>query len=384
MWKSYKHEIILAVFILLCTFAFLKLYFILLPFIVGLLLAFGAMPLMGRIQRLVKNKDVATTLFLLVTTTILILFLVLFTQFINRDFKRLNHSFTVLISDNQDEIDNTAQKVKEYIGTLYDFENLEEDLRTQVDSLSNSFQDFDGSQLDTESIQEAFEKVTSVFQSEENQGETEKSSGGSILVMIFSTIFYFVLILYQMDYFEGVRKTYFSNRLNSTVSQILDDFDQSFWRYMKLRTRIVLLLAILYLITFMIMDMPGMILITIVIIVLSYIPYLQYLALIPVAIGCLVLSIEYSQSFLLLFGIVVGVFILASILEELLLIPWIMERNIGMNPVIMILAASIGSYLFGMVGALIGVPLASLAIIYVKRYFLPSYQVVLQEEEEKP
>jgi predicted PurR-regulated permease PerM len=61
-----------------------------------------------------------------------------------------------------------------------------------------------------------------------------------------------------------------------------------------------------------------------------------------------------------------------------------MERNIGMNPVIMILAASIGSYLFGMVGALIGVPLASLAIIYVKRYFLPSYQVVLQEEEEKP
>jgi predicted PurR-regulated permease PerM len=238
--------------------------------------------------------------------------------------------------------------------------------------------------LDTESIQEAFEKVTSVFQSEENQGETEKSSGGSILVMIFSTIFYFVLILYQMDYFEGVRKTYFSNRLNSTVSQILDDFDQSFWRYMKLRTRIVLLLAILYLITFMIMDMPGMILITIVIIVLSYIPYLQYLALIPVAIGCLVLSIEYSQSFLLLFGIVVGVFILASILEELLLIPWIMERNIGMNPVIMILAASIGSYLFGMVGALIGVPLASLAIIYVKRYFLPSYQVVLQEEEEKP
>lgn len=381
MLKTYKHEIILAVFILVCTFAFLKLYFILLPFLVALLLAFAAGPLISRIQRLVKNKDVATTLFLVGTTVAIILFLLLFTRFINRDFKRLNQSFTVLLSDNQDQIDKTASKVKEYIGDLYDFENLEGEIRTQVDSLSGSFQDFDSSELDTKAIQEAFEKVTSVFQSEEEAAESE-DTGFGIIYMIFSAILYFVLILYQMDYFEGIRKTYFSGKLNSAGSQIAEDFNQSFWRYMKLRTRIVLLLSLIYILAFIIMDMPGMILITLMIVVLSYIPYLQYLALIPLAIGCLVLSLEHEPSFLVFFGIVLGVFVLVSIIEELLLVPWIMEKNMGMNPVIMILAVSIGSYLFGMAGALIGVPLASLVIIYVKRYFLPSYQVILQDDSE--
>ena len=127
------------------------------------------------------------------------------------------------------------------------------------------------------------------------------------------------------------------------------------------------------------MDMPGMILITILITLLSYIPYLQYLALIPLALSCLVLSTESSQSFLLYFGIVIGVFILASLLEELVLTPRIMEKNIGMNPVIMIFSLSVWSYIFGLPGLLIGIPMTSLIIIYVKRYFLAAYQNVLQD-----
>ncbi len=125
--------------------------------------------------------------------------------------------------------------------------------------------------------------------------------------------------------------------------------------------------------------MPGMILLTVVIVLLSYIPYMQYLVLIPLSIGCLVLSIENDQSFLLFFGIVAGVFILASIIEELVLNPWIMEKNIGMNPVIMILALSIWSYLLGLQGLLIGIPMTSILLIYLRRYFLTSYQEVFQD-----
>jgi predicted PurR-regulated permease PerM len=125
--------------------------------------------------------------------------------------------------------------------------------------------------------------------------------------------------------------------------------------------------------------MPGMILITLLIVLLSYIPYLQYLALIPLAVGCLVLSVENEQSFLLLFGIVVGVFVSASLIEELVLTPWIMEKNIGMNPVIMVLALSVWGYLLGLPGTLIGIPMTSLLIIYIKRHIIPSYKEVLQD-----
>ncbi|MFK7921044.1 MAG: AI-2E family transporter [Bacteroidia bacterium] len=376
--QKYKHEIILAICIIGFTLAFLKLYAILLPFILGLIFAFASMPLIIRIQRVVKKRALATTLFIFLLTVSLLLAFVFSIQFINRDFQRINQSFSLLASNNQAEIDNTARKVKEYIGGLYDFDQLESTLRNQADSLSQSVNTFDSSQLDTEAIQEAYAKVISVFQNGEDE-EKEKDSGFGFLYMLFSSILYFVLILYQFDYFKSIRQKYGSSKMNTTISNIFEDFNQSFIRYFKLRTKIVLLLSTLYFVTFLILDIPGMIMMMGLIIILSYITYLQYLALIPLALSCLVLSIEHDHSFLFYYGIVGGVFILASIIEELVLTPRIMEKNIGMNPVIMVLALSVWSYLLGFVGLLLGIPLTSLLIIYVKRYFIPSYSHLLIE-----
>lgn len=77
---------------------------------------------------------------------------------------------------------------------------------------------------------------------------------------------------------------------------------------------------------------------------------------------------ETQNNIFIYFGIVLGIFMLASILEEMLLVPKIMEANNGMNPVIMILAVSIWAYVLGLLGVLIAVPLTSLIITYVKRF----------------
>ena len=378
MLKKYKHEIIIALLLIGLSISFYYLYGILFPFVLGLLLAFSVNPTITRIQKIIKNRDLATTLFLAVSTGLIILCFVFFTQYINRDFKRLNSSVIVLAADNQDRLDHTAQKVKGYVGYFYDFEELESTLNIPSDSLTTDLQTMDFSQLDTESIQEGFSQILSLLPSREEGTLSEKPSFG-FLFMLLSTLMYFILILYQLDYFTSIRKRYFSPKVKSELNIILDDFNQSFVKYIKLRTRIVLVLAVLYIVAFLILDMPGMILITLLIVLLSYIPYLQYLALIPLAVGCLVLSVENEQSFLLLFGIVVGVFVSASLIEELVLTPWIMEKNIGMNPVIMVLALSVWGYLLGLPGTLIGIPMTSLLIIYIKRHIIPSYKEVLQD-----
>jgi predicted PurR-regulated permease PerM len=378
MIKKYKHEIIIALLLIGLSISFYYLYGILFPFVLGLLLAFSVNPTITRIQKIIKNRDLATTLFLAVSTGLVILFFMFFTQYINRDFKRLNNSVIVLAADNQGRLDHTAQKVKGYVGYFYDFEELESTLKIPSDSLTTDLQTMDFSQLDTESIKEGFSQILSLLPSSEEGTPSEKPSFG-FLFMLLSTLMYFILILYQLDYFTSIRKRYFSPKVKSGLNVILDDFNQSFVKYIKLRTRIVLVLAVIYAVAFLILDMPGMILITLLIILLSYIPYLQYLALIPLAVGCLVLSVEKGQSFLLLFGIVVGLFISASLIEELVLTPWIMEKNIGMNPVIMVLALSVWGYLLGMPGTFIGIPITSLLIIYVKRHILPSYKEVLQD-----
>ncbi len=379
MLQKYKHTIIIGAFLLGFSVAFYFLYGILISFILGLLLAYSVDPLVIRIQKKVKNRNLATTLFLATTVAIIAIALVFLGQYINRDFKRLSSSFSILISDNEENLDKTAQKAKEYLGSFYDFDELESELRHKSDSLMNSLQQGDTEMLDTESITAAFEEIAALFPSSE---ETISDSGPKFgFMFIFSSaILYFVLILYQIDYFVSIRQRYFSGKARSKVRLIIDDINQSFVRYFKLRSKIVLLLSFIYITAFLIMDMPGMILITALIMLLSFIPYLQYLALIPLAVGCLVVSVEFGQSYLLIFGIVVGVFILASIIEELVLTPWIMEKNIGMNPVIMILALSVWGELLGLRGLIVGIPMTGLLIIYFKRYVLTAYEEKNQDE----
>ena len=376
--KNYRNEIIIGVLMIGFSIAFYYLYGILLPFILGMLLAFSAQPIITRIQKIVKSKGLATSIFLAVNTVLIILFFVFFTNYINRDFKRLNQSFVFLTTKNQKNLNQTTQKVKEYINNLYDIDQVEVLLKHKSDSIINKIKNIDYSELDTESIKTGFEKATAIFQSQKINTEQLKPKF-SFLFILCSTVGYFILILYQLDYFTRIRKNYFGGKVKSIFHTIIDDFNQSFVKYLKLKTKIILLLSLIYISTFIILDMPGTILISLLIILLSYISYLQYLALIPLSISCMVLSVENSQSFLFYFSIVIAVFIMASVIEEWLLKPRIMKDNTGINPVIIALALSIWTYLLGMPGGLIAIPMTGLMIIIFKQYFLKPYQEVIKD-----
>ena len=376
--KNYRNEIIIGVLMIGFSIAFYYLYGILLPFILGMLLAFSAQPIITRIQKIVKSKGLATSIFLAVNTVLIILFFVFFTNYINRDFKRLNQSFVFLTTKNQKNLNQTTQKVKEYINNLYDIDQVEVLLKHKSDSIFNKIKNIDYSELDTESIKTGFEKATAIFRSKKINTEQLKPKF-SFLFILCSTIGYFILILYQLDYFTRIRKKYFGGKIKSIFHTIIDDFNQSFVKYLKLKTKIILLLSLIYISTFIILDMPGTILISLLIILLSYISYLQYLALIPLSISCMVLSVENSQSFLFYFSIVIAVFIMASVIEEWLLKPRIMKDNTGINPVIIALALSIWTYLLGMPGGLIAIPMTGLMIIIFKQYFLKPYQEVIKD-----
>lgn len=376
--KNYRNEIIIGVLMIGFSIAFYYLYGILLPFILGMLLAFSAQPIITRIQKIVKSKGLATSIFLAVNTVLIILFFVFFTNYINRDFKRLNQSFVFLTTKNQKNLNQTTQKVKEYINNLYDIDQVEVLLKHKSDSIINKIKNIDYSKLDTESIKTGFEKATAIFQSQKINTEQLKPKF-SFLFILCSTVGYFILILYQLDYFTRIRKNYFGGKVKSIFHTIINDFNQSFVKYLKLKTKIILLLSLIYISTFIILDMPGTILISLLIILLSYISYLQYLALIPLSISCMVLSVENSQSFLFYFSIVIAVFIMASVIEEWLLKPRIMKDNTGINPVIIALALSIWTYLLGMPGGLIAIPMTGLMIIIFKQYFLKPYQEVIKD-----
>lgn len=375
MLKKYKSTIIIGLFILVVYLIFFQLYSIFLPFLLALILTTTVDPLIRKMQKLLKSRALSVSLFLLGTLAVFVAIIFFLGQFVNRDFKRLNRSFTTIAAKNKTQIDQSAQQVKTFIAKLYDVDKLENQLKTKADSIQKTIRKKGFSGLDTESIQESISKMKSLFQSNE-QTETQQKSGVSIWYILAFTLLYFVLILYQYDYFISIRKKYLNDAVNTKLNRFYEDFNQSFVLYFRLRSRIILILCLIYGTGFAILDLPGMILITILIGFLSYVPYLQFLALIPLAISCLVVSIEQNQSFLLLFGIVVGIFILVLLIDELILYPRIMERKIGINPVILFLLLCMWANLFGIYGIIFGIPLSSLLIIYLKRYLIPALNAV--------
>lgn len=365
MIVKYKHEIIIAVFLIVSIVVFYYLYGLILPFFIGLALAFGCLPLVKRIQRVVPNQALAVTTLLIGFGAILVLFLSFGVHLVVEDFERFNTSFHILAEENKEELDATEQQIRAYIGNVYDFSHFEKDAIQLSDSLSKN--------VNTESVSAAFGKIFSALS---NNKEASSRPHYSFIGILFSSIGYFIIILYYIDYFVAIRANYFNGKMARNYQVVVDDFNQSFVQYFKLRTKIIALLSLLYLVAFLILDLPGTFLFVLLISLLSYIPYFQYLALIPIAMSCLVLSVETEEHFMLFYGIVIGVFILATMLEEMILYPMIIEENIGTNPVILMFGISIWTGLLGLQGTLLGIPLTILVIIYLKRFVFTSFEKV--------
>lgn len=81
------------------------------------------------------------------------------------------------------------------------------------------------------------------------------------------------------------------------------------------------------------------------------------------AIPAVIVAFSISPTMAL---VIVITYILIQTLEAQLLVPKIMQRAVGLNPVIVILGVTIGANLMGLVGALLSVPFISFIVVIYK------------------
>lgn len=336
---------------------------IILPFFVGLFGAYFADAHVTRLQRLIPNRDLAVTTYLIVTITLTLGILVLFGAELVGDVQRLNDAFVTFTEDHQAEIDEASEEIKSYIELIYQNEELQETLNSgSLDSSS------------TEYLNQALSGIMS-FLEQGGEKEPEEKPDRSInwLVVLFSSIGYFFFILYTFKYFEQKFEKYFggTGELSGGVNQFIADFRRIFLDYLQRRTWIVLICSAIFTTTFLILAIPGAILLGILAGLLCYIAHFHYFALLPLALCSWVRAIETDQHFFLYFGIIIGVFVLVSVLEELVLYPKIMEEISSINPAIFMVFAGIWTHLFGgIIGTFIALPLTTALLIYADRLLL--------------
>lgn len=191
--------------------------------------------------------------------------------------------------------------------------------------------------------------------------------GFSVVLVVF---LYLIFIL--LDY-EKITSGFFGiipPKYKMLVTEVFVDLESGMNRYFRGQALIALIVGVLFVIGFSIIQLPLAIVLGLLIGVLTMVPYLKVLAVIPCAAMGLLQSIETNQNAgTILIGIAI-VFIIIQVLEDMVLTPRIMGRVTGLNPAVILLSLSVWGSLMGMVGMIIALPMTTLMISYYKRFVL--------------
>lgn len=152
------------------------------------------------------------------------------------------------------------------------------------------------------------------------------------------------------------------------VFSIIDDVESSMNRYFRGQATVSFFVGISFCIGFWIIDLPMAIVLGLFIGLLNMVPYLQLISIPIAAILCLVSTVSTGSDFWVQFGLVIVVYCVSQLIQDLILIPKIMGKYMGLNPAIIFLSLSIWSALLGFVGLIIAVPLTTLLLSYYDKY----------------
>jgi predicted PurR-regulated permease PerM len=339
---------------------------ILLPFVFALFIAYLLNPILLKIQKRIKNRNLATTFFLFGILLLLVGGGFFFGEHVVKDTKRFVSAVEVFTNENKVEINNIKNSVVNLVDDVYQSKTVKGFI-SKSDTISSE-----------EKEEGAMAAISSVYSmlalSEEELVEPERDSWSAIYMIVY-TLAYFVFILYSYEYFEEKYNKYIGGRKtdNKNLEYVWLDYKKVFLSYFKQRGKVVLINMFVFITAFSIMDLPGAIMIGIVAAVLSYASHFHYFSLPLVGIGCWVISVENETNFFIYFGILLAVYILISALDETIYFTKIMKCVNGMNPAIILLSFTLWISIFGsFTGTILALPLTQLILIYFDKVVLYS------------
>ncbi len=199
---------------------------------------------------------------------------------------------------------------------------------------------------------------------------------GSLIALLY---FFFILVDYEKLYDGLVRAI--PNKQRGFVTSLLSDLSKGMNSYFRGQALISLCVGILFCIGFMIIGLPLAIPLGITIGILSLVPYLHALGLIPAILLSLMKAADTGQNFWLVLAVTLLVFLVVQAIQDLILTPKIMGKAMSLPPFLILLALSVWGYLLGIIGMIIALPMTTLIISYYKRYVVK--EVSTKEDNNK-
>ena len=354
-----RRKILMISFAIAGLVAFYFLREVMLPFVIGLFMAYACNPIIEWMQRYLRTRALSiVAFFLLVLVAIGGISLTIY-QVISSEVVRFRSAINNLMQANTERFDQLTAYLMDWVENVYSKEDME--------AIANS-----------ETLKETLSSLAPYVES--FFAGSSESSGISTTAMLIGGLGYFIYLIFDYRRLTDSWKPYLEGKNVSDFISVLSEAEADFMRYFRQRLKLVSILTVFYALVFWLIEIPGGILLGVIVGVLGFIPYLQYLGLIPLFLGCAVLSIETNNNMLIYLGIVIGTFVIASVIEELILVPILMKESTQMSASIIILSFTVWGYVFGLLGLLIALPLTTLLLAWVKRVYLDKAQESLLHE----
>jgi predicted PurR-regulated permease PerM len=321
---------------------------ILLPFIVGLGIAFLLTPLADRLERLGVNRMVAALLLVTIVVLAFVWLILLVAPLLGSQLGSLIDNVPGYISRLQTLLsDSGGPWLQKIVGDNFNADKSINDLVGQGIGWFTSF-------------------LRSLW------------SGGRALVSLFSLMvvapvvaFYFIY-----DWHRMIRKAdgWIPVRQRATVRQLGREVDAAISGFIRGQTAVCLILGSFYAIALTLSGLNFGLLIGLVSGMITFIPYVGSMTGLILSLAVAIAQFWPEWTSILT---VLAIFFVGQFIEGNILSPKLVGQSVGLHPVWLIFALLAFGYLFGFVGLLVAVPLAAtigvLARFALRRYLASSF-----------
>ncbi len=330
--------------LLVVVLALLALKDVLLPFLIGIVIAYALNPLADRLSRLGVNRTVASALIVAALVVVLVLMLVFLVPLLANQLQQMGLSLPGELERLRGVVEGWAR-----------------------DRLGDRFPDFKA----------ALDRAVADFSGNWSgvAGTIAKSvwSQGLALVNFLSLLLITPLVVFYLlvDWHPMLERieTWLPRDHKATLTRLAAEINDAISAFIRGQGLVCLALGCIYAVGLTVVGLKYGLLIGLATGLLSFVPFVGWALGLLTAATLAVLQFWPDTVPLLK---VLGVFALGQVIDAAFLSPKIVGSKIGLHPVWLIAALFVFSYLFGFAGVLVAVPVAA-AIAVLVRFALEVY-----------
>lgn len=198
-------------------------------------------------------------------------------------------------------------------------------------------------------------------------------STANVVISLASSAFallYLVLLLADYDHYATIWLKYVPRSQRAFLEKLSNDMAHNMRGYFRGQMLVAISNGVMFSIGFWLIGLPMPVGMGIFVGVLSFIPYIQVLGILPAALLSLLKMADTGSSFWGMMALVFLVYVVVQVLQDTIFTPRIMGQIMGLSPAVVLLSLSVWGYIAGIIGLMVALPLTTLMLAYYQRYIL--------------